>query len=158
MSANIQQAPYLPQQRQFPADSVMDLSIQVNRAYVDIAQKMNARTIGVYSLGNPIITGNVWHLQGSNKSQQTLRQIYTFNGSGNISHGIATENIAGFVHIYGTFTDGTIWYPLPYVNVASATNQVSVTVTATNIVITSGAGSPPTISSGYVVLEWLSLI
>jgi hypothetical protein len=42
------------------------------------------------------------------------------------------------------------------VDVVSAPNQVNVYVTPTNIVITAGAGSPPSITNGTVILEWLS--
>jgi hypothetical protein len=36
------------------------------------------------------------------------------------------------------------------------TNQIALSMDSTNIIITAGAGSPPTISSGQVVLEWLA--
>jgi hypothetical protein len=83
--------------------------------------------------------------------------VYIVTGSGNIAHGITTATIAGFTRIYGTFSDGTNFYPLPYTDSASATNQVQVVVTPTNIVITAGGGAPA-ITSGFIVLEWLSQI
>jgi len=55
-------------------------------------------------------------------------------------------------------TDGTNWYPLPYVDVIAANNQINVIVTPTDIVITAGAGAPPVITSGWVILEWLAQI
>lgn len=64
--------------------------------------------------------------------------------------------ITTFTRIYGVFTDGTVYYPLPYVDVVAVNNQVNVVVNATNIVITAGGGAPPSITSGYVILEWLS--
>lgn len=159
MSAPTQKAPYLDQQRQFPSDDIKALATQVDLAYINIAQKVNDRTIGIYALGASTTTGNALYLQGSNQKQQTVRQIYTFTAAGNIAHGINTANIAGFLNIYGTFTDGSsVWYPLPFTDVAGATNQIGVSVTATNIVIVAGAGAPPTISSGFVVLEWISLV
>jgi hypothetical protein len=158
MSSIIQQAPYLRVQRNFPNDNPQNLSVELDRAYTDIASKMNTRTIGTFAVNFPIVTGEQWFVAGSNQKQQTLRQIYTFTAAGNIAHGINFSNISGFTRIYGTFTDGTNWYPLPYVDAVSATNQVALKVTPTNIVITGGAGSPPSISSGYVVLEWLSLV
>lgn len=147
-------SPFLAVQRTFPEIS-QHLSVELSKAYVDIAQNVNKRTIGTFSK-SPVVTGNNWFLTGGNNRQQTLRQVYTFTAAGNIAHGVNTTQIVGFVQIYGTFTNGTNWYPLPYVDVVAANNQVNVIVTPTNIVITSGAGAPPAITSGFCVLEWLS--
>lgn len=146
-------APFLRSSRDFPPE-LHQLTVEVNKAYVDIANNVNARTIGTYGTNRPTPTGNRWFVSGGN--QQTLRQVYTFTSAGNIAHNINFSFIAGFVAIYGSFTDGSIWYPLPYVDVTGVTNQISLTVTSTNIVITAGAGSPPSITQGFVVLEWLS--
>lgn len=154
MTVPNERSPYLAVQRTFPRDP-QALSVEMSRTYIDIAQKVNRRTIGNFS-NVPLVTGNVWTLSGGNQRQQTLRQVYTFTSAGNIPHGINLTNISGIVQIYGTFTNGTNWYPLPYVDVVDATNQVNIYVNPTNIVITAGGGSPPTITSGYVVLEWLS--
>lgn len=154
---SVLQAPYLRVQRSFPTENAQALSVEIDRAYVDTAQKVNARIIGIFPTGSSVVTGEQWFVSGSNEKQQTLRQVYTFTAAGNIAHHINLTVISGFTKIYGTFTDGTNWYPLPYVDATAANNQVSVKVTPTNIVITAGGGSPPSISSGYVVLEWLSL-
>lgn len=156
MSNFLQQAPYLRDQRSFPNDNIQVLTVEIDRAYVDIAAKVNNRTIGLFAIGNAMVTGEQWYLTGSAKKQQTLRQLYQFTAAGSIAHGLNLTSITAFTRIYGTFTDGTNWYPLPYVDVTAANNQISVSVTPTNIVITAGAGSPPSITSGYVVLEWLS--
>lgn len=153
-----QKSPYLRVQRNFPTDKPQALAIELDRSYVDIANKVNSRTIGIFPVNFPISTGEAWYLSGPLQKQQTLRQTYQVTGAGNIAHGINFTGIAGFTRIYGTFTDGTNWYPLPYVSATAANNQVALSVTPTNIVITAGAGSPPTISSGFVVLEWLSLV
>lgn len=155
MTTPIQDSPYLREQRSFPNDNAQVLTVEVDRAYVDIAQKMNVRTIGLFAVGNVAITGESWFLTGT--GQQTLRQLYTFTSAGSIPHGIVFSQIAGIVKIYGTFTNGTNWYPLPYVDIVSATNQVNIVVNPTNIVISSGGGAPA-IVSGFVVLEWLSNI
>lgn len=154
MSTNIaNQVPFLRTSRSFPEES-QALSVEISKTYVDIANCVNQRTIGLFPTNRPAITGNSWFIM--NQRQQTLRQIYPFTSAGNIAHGLNLSQIAGFAAIYGTFTDGSIYYPLPYVNVVDATNQVSVTVTGTNIVIVAGGGSPPTISKGFVVLEWIA--
>lgn len=162
---NLQVSPYLKGQWQFPYDDLRGLSHQVDISYIDIASKLNARTIGTFSITFPLVTGERWFTAltsaqktaGISPPQQTLRQVYQFTGAGNIPHGITLSTIIGFTRIYGTFTDGTVYYPLPYVDVTAANNQVNVVVNATNIVITAGGGSPPSITAGYVVLEWLSM-
>lgn len=164
MTASIRQSPYLREQRHFPTDNAQALSIEVDRAYVDTAQKINTRTIGIFAQNFAVVTGEQWFFNGKDGStggilkNQTLRQLYIFSSVGNIPHGINISQIQGISRIFGTFTDGTNWYPLPYVDVVSATNQVSVIITPTNIVIAAGGGSPPAIISGTVVLEWLSLV
>lgn len=151
-----QQSPYLRQQRSFPPDNLQVLTVEIDRAYIDIASKVNARTIGTFPVNSPVVTGEEWFLAGQIRKQQTLRRVYPFSSAGSIAHGITTSQITGFTRIYGTFTNGTNWYPLPYVDAADATNQISILVTPTNIVITAGGGAPPSITSGYIILEWLS--
>jgi hypothetical protein len=138
------------------------LSVEMSKSYIDIANAVNERTIGVFATV-PSVTGNSWFIgkmspTSNSLRQQTVRQVFLFTSAGSIAHGINTAQIGGFVAIYGTFTDGTNFYPLPYVDVNAANNQVNVYVSPTNIVITAGGGSPPTISSGFVVLEWLSQV
>ena len=153
-----QVSPYLRVQRQFPMDTMQALTVEVDKAYVDIAQRVNDRVIGIFAANASSVTGEQWYLQGGANKQQSIRQVYPFTSAGSILHGINFASITAFVKIYGTFTDGTNWYPLPYVDVVSATNQVNLYVTPTNIVITAGAGSPPSITKGTVVLEWLSQV
>lgn len=151
----VNQVPFLRTTRNFPQE-MQPLAVELNRSYVDIAAKVNARTIGLFPTNKPAITGEAW-FYNANEKQQTLRQLYTFTAAGNIAHGINLAQIAGISRIFGTFTNGTNWYPLPYVDVVSATNQVNVVITPTNIVIAAGGGSPPSITNGFVVVEWLSL-
>lgn len=158
MTTNLQTGPYLQGQRNFPRNDLGELTNQIDITYIDIAQKVNDRTIGLFSLNFPSITGESWYLQGQPRKQQTLRQVYAFSSAGSIPLGINLAQIAGFTKIYGTFTDGTNWYPLPYVDVLSSTNQVNIIITPTDIVITAGAGAPPAITSGFVILEWLSSV
>lgn len=158
MSTNLpNQTPYLRTSRNFPKDP-QALSVEIDKSYIDIANVVNARTIGVFTVNSPVVNGETWYLEGGNQKQQALRRVYQFTSAGNIPHGLDLTAISGMVKIYGTFTNGTNWYPLPYVDVVSATNQVNVIVTPTNIVITSGAGAPPAIVSGLVILEWISFV
>jgi hypothetical protein len=152
----INQSPYLRVQRNFPTENIQALTVEIDRAYVDTAIKVNSRTIGVFALGNQLITGEKYYLTGQPNGQQGLRQIYTFNAASlNFVHNLNLSTISYFSRIYGSFTNGTNWYPMPYVDATAATNQVSVVITPTNIVITAGSGAP-TITSGVIVLEWVS--
>jgi hypothetical protein len=153
MSNPFNQSPYLIDQRGFPSASISLLTVEMDRSYIDIAQKVNSRTIGIFATGNAMVTGERWFIQGVN-SQQTLRQLYKITGTTAVNHGITVSQISGFTKIYGTFTDGTNWYPLPYVH-PTAANQIGIYVTSTQIVFAVG-GSAPTVTSGYVILEWLS--
>lgn len=156
MSTNItNQTPYLRTSRNFPQEA-QPLAVEVNRSYVDIANAVNQRVIGLFPTNVSAVTGESWFIN-NNQRQQTLRRVYLFTGAGNIPHGINLSTIAAITRIYGTFTDGTNWLPLPWVDVVSATNQINVYVDPTNIVITAGAGAVPTILRGQVILEWLSV-
>lgn len=144
---------YLRTSRQFP-EEINQLCLEINKSYVDVANAVNARTIGLFSVNKPAITGESWFV--TSQRQQTLRQVYQFTSASSINHGILTNEITGFTRIYGTFTDGTNFYPLPYVDTVNASNQVNVYVSPTQIVISAGGGTPPSISYGYVILEWLA--
>ena len=146
---------YLRTSRNFPFEA-QALSVELTRAYVDIANSANAKTIGFFPTNSAAITGESWFLKGSSQKQQSLRQVYTFTAAGNIAHGLNLTQLSNFTRIYGTFTDGTNYYPLPYVDTNASGNCISLKVTPTNIVVTAGGGSPPSITSGLVVLEWLS--
>lgn len=153
MSSIVSQVPFIKTSRNFPQEA-QPLSLELSRAYIDLASGVNSRTIGIFPTNKPAVTGESWFIS-DNQKQQTLRQVYMVTGAGSIAHGINLNQISGFARIFGAFTDGTNWYPLPYVDVAAATNQVNIVVTGTNIVITRGAGAPA-ITQGTVVLEWLS--
>ena len=155
MNNVVNQIAFLRTSREFPEELHM-LTVEVNKSYLDIANAVNSRTIGIFPVNRPAITGESWFLR--NQRQQTLRRVFTFNGNlAPIPHGIDVADTSAFTRIYGTFTNGTNWYPLPYVDVIAVTNQVNVIVNQTNIVITRGAGAPA-ITFGIVVLEWLSQV
>jgi hypothetical protein len=157
MSSKTTQVPYLRTSRDFPQDS-LQLSEELNKMYLDVANTVNNRTIGIFPTTQPAVTGETWFLGGATSKRQGQRRVYPFTSSSlTIAHGITTSQISGFTAIYGTFVDGSgSWYPLPYIDVTAVGNQVNLIVNATNIVITLGAGSPPSLANGFVVLEWLA--
>jgi len=154
MTSRVQQSPFLREQRNFPAESIQAFSLEVDRAYVDIAQKVNTRTIALFANRNIIITGERWFLANQSEGKQTQRFLLQFSSAGSFIHNLDLLTSLGVTKITGTFTDGTNWYPLPYVS-TTVTNQVSVFVTQTDVVITAGS-TAPAITSGFVIIEFLS--
>ncbi len=151
----LRQGPYLKEQLNFPAD-IDKMSDQINQAYIDIAQKVNSRTIGIFADKFSVVTGEQWYLSGQSDKQQTLRQLFPFTTSAPITHGINWSSLSLISpHSYGTYTDDTNWYGVIYANNQPIANQVSFYVTPTQIIITVN-GTAPAITSGVILLEWLS--
>jgi hypothetical protein len=154
--SNLQQTPYLREQRNFPAEDAQKLQIEVDKMYIDVAQKVNSRIVGTFSLGNSVVTGETWYLAGAAKKQQSLRQVYTFTSTSNIAHGVTLSQIDRFTCMYGSFTDGTNWYGLIAGSSTAITGQISFYITPTDIVFVVD-GAAPSLTSGTIVLQWLAL-
>ncbi len=153
MSSNIvNQVAFLRTTREFP-EELHQLCVEVNRAYVDIANAVNNRTIGLFPVNRPAITGDSWFLAGIR--QQTLRQVYTFTSTAAINHGINFNSVVRFSRTFGNFTDGTNWYGLIAGSSTAIAGQISFYVTPTQIVFASGGGAP-SLTNGNIVLEWLT--
>lgn len=153
MSSNVvNQIPYIRTSREFPQE-VQQLAIEVNKSYVDIANNINARTIGIFPTNRPAITGESWFID--NQRQQTLRQVYAFTTTAAINHGINVSAIERFTRMFGTFTDGTNWYGLIAGSNVAIAGQISFYLTPTQIIFLVGAGAPA-LTKGTIVLEWLS--
>lgn len=159
MNNIVNQTPFLRTSRSFPSDS-KTLSVELSKSYVDIANTINQRTIGIFTVNRPAVNGESFFIF-QNQKQQVLRQVYLFDDtmlSGStisINHGINIRDVFYFKPVLGEFYDGTNWQNLPYVDVVNATNQINVMISSTQIIITKGAGTPPTIDKGLVILEWI---
>ena len=158
MNNNTTNVPYLISTRDFSRDPV-ELSKGLNRIYVDIANAVNARTIGIFPQNVSAITGETWFL-GPNVKYQTIRQVYPFGAivagaTLTIPHGI--NNINQFTRIYGTvITTNPDYRPLPY-SAVTTTENMELYVDATNINIILGAAASD-VASGLVVLEYLTAV
>lgn len=149
--------PYLKLQWMFPNEEAKALASQMDKAYIDIAIKVNNRIIGTYAINFFSVTGERWYFTGSSTTQQSQRRVYQFTAAGNIPHELIWADVSSISpRSYGTFTDGTNWYGAIYASNVAIAGQVSFYVTSTNIVVLSGAGAPA-ITSGYIVLEYLSV-
>ncbi len=154
MSSNVvNQSPYLRTTREFP-EQIEQLSVEVNKAYVDTANAVNNRTISIFPTSRPAINGESWFIN-NNQRQQAFRQVYTFTTTANIPHNIKNVVPGQFVRGFGEYTDATNTYGLIYGSNVAISGQLGFYITSTNIVFTIGAGLP-TLQSGIVVIEWLS--
>lgn len=149
----INQVAYLRTTREFPED-LHALALEANKAYLDTAAAVNARTIGIFTTNRPSLTGESYFLKG-NQRQQAFRQVYQFTTTTSITHGITVTDSNQFIHCYGSYTDGTNDYGLFYASSIAIAGQITFHITATQIVFHVGAGAPA-LTSGRIVLEWLS--
>ena len=156
MSSNVSnQVPYLRTTRNFPEDP-QALRVEINRSYVDIAQKVNERVIGLFTPNKPTITGESWFLD-TGRRQQSLRQIYHITSTAAFNNGLNFQNISFFTVIRGIGFDGTNYYPIPYVSPVAVADGMGIFVTPNQVIITTGGGSP-VFTKGIIILEWLSQI
>lgn len=159
MSANVvNQIAFLRTSRKFPEDQ-KELIFEVNKAYIDTAQAVNDRTIGIYSINRPAITGNSYFF--TSRKQQSFRQMYVFTSTANIKLGFKLSNIFQIIQMYGLYTSGTKTFGLiPATSVAIA-GQISfyIDVDATDtksdlIKFVLGAGAPA-LTRGTIIVEWI---
>lgn len=166
MSSNVfNKVPYLRTSRTFPDDDVNILTQELGKAYIDIALHVNQRVIGIFTPNKPCVTGESWYY--TPQRNQSLRQIFVLddtivNGS-TINIGFKLDIIFNISpRSYGSFTDGINWYGIIYGSNVAIVGQYSFYVnangssaTSDQITILVGAGAPA-ITSGTIVLEWLS--
>ncbi len=126
--------------------------------HTDVANTVNVREIALYQQNQAVLTGQQFSIPGTNQTKKyTFRQVYYF---GSISAGATltfAHGITGLVQLtlaYGTCVTASDFRPIPYASATNVTGQISLTVTATNIVIVNGSTSP-NITSGIIVLEYL---
>ncbi len=155
MTTNVaNRSPYLRTSRMFPDDSPQALSVEITKSYIDIANIVNQRTIGNYSTVQSV-TGNTWYIQGGTFKQQTFRKAFTFTTTAAIAHAITNVMPGDYINCYGSYTDGTDNFGLFFGSSVAIAGQITFYVTATQIIFLVGAGAPA-LSSGKIVLEWLT--
>lgn len=157
MSSNIvNQVPYLKTSREFPPE-INKVAVILTRSYVEIADAINLRTIGIFPTNRPAITGNNYFVF-QNKRQQSLRQTYVFTSVATpIPHQIVLHDVAYIAAMYGQWTNGTNWYGLIAGSSVAIAGQRSFYLDPTNIVFLSGAGAPAFVK-GIIVIEWISQV
>lgn len=154
-------SPYLKTSRGFTED-LHELAVDVNKAYIDIASIVNGRTIGLYPVNRPAITGNDYFY--STRKQQSLRQLYSFTSTATIPIGFKLSTISNVIQMYGTYMDstGNSYGLVAGTSVAVAgliTFYIKIDATPGSLsdllTFVVGAGSPDLVS-GSIVLEWIA--
>lgn len=148
--------PYLRTSRNWPLEADQ-LSVELSKTYVDIANAVNLRSIAIFEASN-VVTGEQWFKPSGNANvqvkNQTLRKVFTVTDATlTQTHGLGA--ITRITRIYGAAQNSTNYFPLPYVDVTAANNQIAITLSTTQLIVTKGAGAPPAITTGYVVVEWI---
>lgn len=155
MNNVVNQVAYLRTTRNFPQD-IQQLTVEIDKAYVDIANAVNNRTISIFPTNRPAITGESWFLS-SNQKQQTLRQVYTFTTTTAINHGLQVTNPEQFTRCFGSYTNGTNCFGLVFGTSVAVAGLITFYVTTTQIIFVVGAGAPA-LTAGRITLEWLSSV
>lgn len=154
----INEVAFLRTTREFPEDLHL-LALETARCYIDIANSVNNRTIGLFPTTRPAITGNSYFLS-KNQRNQSFRQVYTFESiptGTTLSIPYKTQGFTQFVAIYGTcLTDFPDARPIPYA-AATITNVITLRVDTANLnIIIANGSTAPNILSGLIVIEWIS--
>lgn len=154
---------FLRTSRDFPEDP-KELTVHLGKAYIDIANVVNNRTISIFPTNRPAIDGENWFL--TNQRQQGFRQVYQFTTSADIPLGFKLNSVYRPTRCWGQYKDttnnsyGIIWatsvaiagqitfFLFEDTSIGSKTDFIRFVV---------GAGAP-VIQSGFVVIEWISQI
>jgi hypothetical protein len=148
---------YLPTTEFFPEDDD-ELLVKLSSVYSNIAKATNIKEIALYDTVEQINGQLFFDPNNAQRKRTGFRKVFQFGavapgGILAIAHGILRVMI--FTRIYGTCITAAVDYrPIPYVNEALVTNQISIRASATNIFIANGA-TAPAITSGIVILEYL---
>lgn len=162
MTSNVvNQVAYLRTSREFPEET-HQLTVELTKSYIDIANTVNARIIGIFPANRPAVTGESWFID--NQRQQGRRQIYSFTTTADIPIGFKISQIFAFCRTFGEYTDGINWYGLIPGTSIAIPGQISffifqdVTSTTTDLIrFVVGAGAPALIR-GIIDIEWLSQV
>lgn len=148
------ESPYLPVSIKFDEQPNV-LIPQLGRMYNAISYRLNNREISLYAF-QETLTGQKWTDSSNLQLQkETYRKVFEFGAIAagatlNIPHGINT--ISRFTQIYGSIVTASDDRPLPYVDEATVTDQVSVKRVGANMVIINGATAPAIVSGTLVIL------
>lgn len=157
MGNPINQSAYLRTSRLFPSDDVKLLSIEIDRGYRDIANCVNSRAIGLFSVSESAISGKRYFT--SSNPLSSLQKLFIVTAAditnGYINHHITNLTPGQVVTAYGSYTDGTYDYGFLYKSSGSLSTDISFYISTTQIIFVVG-GSVPTLTSGKIIIEYLA--
>lgn len=155
------QTPFLPTSRVFP-DNYVELEPHLTKMYIDVAQAVNSRVIGIYDKFQ-VVTGERWFNDlDPQKKRQTYRQVYSvpsiLNGTTSIPLNFTVDANTNFTHIYGAANSVSAGFsvPIEHINVAAPADSISIRInrtTSTIEIITTTANW--TTYSAIIVVEYL---
>lgn len=151
--------PYLRTSRSFPED-ISQLTVEINRTYLDIATAVNSRTIGVFPTNRNVATGETWFIKS--RPQQSIRQTYPFGAiaaGASLSISYKIKGFDQFSRIFGTcVTAQPDSRPIPYASIGVNSNIDVRIDTANSVIIISVGAASPNVTSGLITIEWLSQV
>jgi len=158
------QIAFLRTSREFP-EELHQLTVEVNKAYVDTALVVNNRIISTFSVNKPSRDGENWYF--TTQRQEGFRQVYPFlviaNGN-TINLGFKLSSISQPTRCWGQFLDssgnysGVIWSSTVGV-VGNLAFYLAVNASPKTDVITFVSDvTTPTVVSGFIVIEWISQV
>lgn len=114
------------------------------------------RTIGLFPVNRPAITGEGWFIS-QNQKQETLRQVFLVSaGTPAITHNIPFFIPANATRCFGSYTDAAgNGYSLVFGTSTATPGLITFYLTTSQIVFVVGAGAP-VLTTGRVVIEYLS--
>jgi hypothetical protein len=169
MSSNnpiINPMPYIRTSWEFPLD-MPQLNVTLTRSYIEIANAINNRTIGIFPANRPAVGGEAWFL--TSKKQQNLRQVYPFEGPIAAYPFDIPHNIDIFAVDYVTKCSGSIlttsgnWIGAIYGSGNPIPGQITFVVLRNSapgvldgVIRLLNSAPTPIVEKGVIVLEWIS--
>lgn len=155
-NTNITKSIFLRTSNAFPDDNIEELSNELTKVYLDIANAVNSRTVALYPVRKSAETGESWYIT-NNRRQRTLRKVLKFTATTPLNHEIPLIEKGQVFCELSNYVDAstTNTYGLIYATTIPIAGQISFYVTLTQIIFNVGAGAP-LLDSGIIVLKWLS--
>jgi len=145
-------SPFLPTFRNLELNDEQ-LRIVLSQYLTNSAYAVNIKQSGQYETIELLSSQQFTDQTSAQKKRQGFRKIFYIDPANlTFSHNISGVQL--FTNIYGVVSVSGGWYPLPLVDVVNVTNQISIQVTNTQVIITGGA-TAPMITGGIVVLEYV---
>lgn len=162
---------FLPENYIFPENDTEQYDVKLRQYLNNIASAVNNKDSGLYT-DEEVVTGQRFlPIFITNKSESLIyrdvfRTVVDFgvlpnNSTKNVAHGITTTEDFSIVRFYGTATDpgaSTLQtaIPIPYVNVATPSDGVQLSMGATNVSITTTTANFTSFTRCFIIIEYIA--